>query len=182
MRLQGIVWFVMALCFGCDWAPVASKTSQLATTRSEVSALAERVVRLENELRWVKLRDEGNTTAFLSPEKNGFEVVETSVGRFYVSLRGIAPYGDGFKVKVNIGNPQDATYENVKVEIKWGKRIPDTSFLNDDTAHTLEVPVYRKVRAGSWNPLDIVVAPASRDEVGALELKLQVPTVFLSTY
>lgn len=102
------------------------------------------------------------------------------MGRFFVTMEDAKRYADGYKVSFSIGNPQAATYSGVKLDIKWGKRIPDTRFLDDETAKKLEITLDRDLRPGTWNHVSVVVAPATSDEIGAFEVKISVPRVFLN--
>ena len=155
----------------------ASNTSSAAN--DDINAMKRRLNALEFQMRMLHNK---NQTAYLGPEDKGFDVVETANGRFFVSLTGMSPYGDGYKLHINLGNPQHATYPDVVVKARWGKRDEYGFAENEDGMKSVSVTLTRNLRPGSWNPIEVVVAPASRLEVGAVYIDIETPSLILARY
>jgi hypothetical protein len=164
-----------------DGAKANALSGQLQEDQRKIKELQDQLDRLEAKVFGISA-DLDKGTAYLGPEDNGFSAIETPSGRFLVALKGMRQYGDGFKLKFNIGNPQAARYTDVKVHVRWGKRFAQSTLIDEATAKSLTVPLYRDLHSGSWNPVEVVVAPATEAEVGAVELSLETPTVNMAAF
>jgi hypothetical protein len=104
--------------------------------REENENLSSRLSELE-----VKL-DSQNIACFNISEGMGdFQVVSADAGKFYISLKSVTPYLSGYKLVFSIGNPSFATFDNVKIKIKWNRSL--RSYLNDDDFNA-KLNIYKK--------------------------------------
>jgi hypothetical protein len=166
------------------------------------SQLSPRVTIIENELK--KHSDEIssiNTSIFslkyfpalkstvtFSPDAEGFQPIETSVGNIYVMLEKIEPYANGHKVTFSVGNPYAADIINVKTKIAYG--MPFNEFLKQfpteeqyigkasydtwqSSLRVTEKDIAEGLSARSWNLITFILAPSKPEEVGALRLTIE---------
>jgi hypothetical protein len=147
------------------------------TRPDPIAELREQIESLRTDIAILRLNQQRRNRAYLGPEDNGFAAIDTDVGIFFISMKSMKKHGDGYKLSLTLGNPQFATFSNVKLRMRWGKRHGTVPMLDESTARSLETPIYKSLRPGSWNPVEVVVAPAAEDEVGAIEIQMTVPTV-----
>lgn len=105
-------------------------------------------------------------SAWVSTENGMYDIARTKFGPFAVSSKGVTPYLDGFKVKLEIGNLTTATFQGVKLNLVWGlppsggvQGGPPPGMKNRDYDLTMVL------RPGYFNTAEVVVAPAKPEEV-----------------
>ncbi len=172
------------LTFGCnraqrDPALFELLSANINAMENRISALSSRVLELEYD----KMTKD-NSYAQFSPESTGYARVDTMSGTFLVSMTKLSPYADGYKVMLNIGNPNLASYHRLIVKASWGKRYDwkNTSLSFQDWQSGLrsnEVTIPSEIQPGSWNPSSIVLSPADKTEVGYIKVELLPNTVSL---
>jgi hypothetical protein len=113
----------------------------------------------------------GATPASLSGTTKGFELAKTEYGSFLVSLVGVEPYLDGYRVTLSIGNPLDADVTDGTISIKFG-----TSPAN--ALSTVSQAIDEPIAGGHWTNVVIVVAPAKAEQLEYMGVSLN-PTGML---
>jgi hypothetical protein len=178
-----------------------ARDSQVKGLEQKVTALEDALETLKTEYEVLKTRVEINETgdifepahpksASFKPDEKGFQAIYTDYGQFLVSLQEIRPYANGYKVKFNLGNPSSLDFENVEVGLQWGPSRPENGFGPKSISYTdwrkkfktSKQSVNRRLFAGSWNPVELVLAPASQDDLGSIEItSIAAPRVFLAS-
>jgi hypothetical protein len=121
--------------------------------------------------------------ARFSCEDKGYAFVSTQIGKFTVSCEDLRPFGDGYKAVLRIGNPHAVTLHGVKLNVRYGKRMPTgpESDLDEWRAglREREVSVPDTLRPATWNRVEVVLAPAKAEDVGFLGVKMTVDRLSL---
>jgi hypothetical protein len=105
--------------------PADSRSSSEASqkTSDRMQALEAKVEALENKIALYKyLIDEKQpktSVIQLDPSSRSFQRLDSDSSSFLVSVTDANPYLNGYRLKLDIGNPSSATYPNVSVTIKW---------------------------------------------------------------
>lgn len=185
-----ILTFLFVLVpLGCSAA--GSKNPETRPTQKTVDQQIEDLKRQLSELNIKVLTSEIENKRFknvtLDPSVKGYGRVDTSAGFFLVSLEDAVPYVDGYKITINVGNPSTATYSGIKVDLKHGKRfdIKDISKdpkLYDQWKKGLKERTFnisKELKPGTWNKVDLVVAPAKGEDIAYLEMSLETDSVKL---
>lgn len=121
----------------------------------------------------------------LDPASRDFQRLDTDAGFFLISLRSVTPYLTGYKVLLNIGNPSSADFANATVTVKWSKAYDFSHYTPDaykqwQTArHTQTVQLTTALQAGTWNPVEVDLLPASADDLGDLSFEMEAKNVLL---
>jgi hypothetical protein len=117
--------------------------------------------------------------------QKAYQRLDTDNGFFLVSVEEAVPYLNGYKIHLSIGNPSYATYSNYKLKVRWSKaydwgNYSQTSY--DDWNKGIqekEIAFPDSLLAGTWNSVDLVLAPVSPDQLGYLALSMNTSTVSL---
>jgi len=159
--------------------------------KSQIVDLEKRVSALESTLSFYKyLIDQKQDTSKaiqLDPSTHGFQRLDSDNGSFLVSVKDASPYLNGYRLKLNIGNPSNATFSNVTIKVRWARAYNWNSFTSSSykqwqsSVHEKEITLTSDLQPGSWNAVDIDLVPASADELGYLELSMSSPSVILYT-
>ena len=164
-----------------------------SATADRVKALEKKVGELEDDLKTAKetlnvnkiqldaledsaAQSEHPKGAAFRPDSKGFEAVYTESGILMVSLKELKPYANGYKAVFDFGNPQSIDFDDVEVELRWGPTRPkDFKGTNyrDWQAQFQETKqkLGKRIRSGSWNPIEVVFSPASPEQIGTIEIK-----------
>jgi len=169
---------------------IASATLSAGCQSNEI--LDNRIKSLESEVSAMKYRLELNEQslgqnqhphfATLQASEKAYQSVYTKDNNFafLVALEDIQPYANGYKVKIDLGNPSLVTFIGVDMEVTWGptqpvysKDTPDYSQKMKEWAskqQTTRKSVEEALQPGSWNTVDIILAPASANDIGSIEV------------
>lgn len=165
----------------------APQTDLVAALEQEVSALQQRVDALEFDK---MIGDWSRTNKFvsLSLDEKGYIPVETTLGQLLVASGTATPYMDGYKIDFQIGNPQSVTYDGVTVTLKWGPSANPTIFTNNtalkewqNAQKTKTDKLLSRLLPGYWNNAEVIVAPATTEEIRNLEISIETGTLLLGT-
>jgi hypothetical protein len=163
-------------------------TSAPDPLRSDVAALSARLREAENQIATLRadqtLRDSEGSVELDPSNPKGYQRLTVDGVTFLVSLQNATPYIDGYRVTVNFGNVTSAAFNGVHVTAKWGPRrdLLDPKFdwtKWQNSIREKEFDLTDTLRAGSWNPVSFVVAPAPADSFGYLDLTVTTNNVQL---
>lgn len=118
-----------------------------------------------------------------SPHK--FQRIDSGTGSFLLSVDDAIAYLDGYKIRLNIGNPSAAKYDGFKLKVRWSKgydysNFKSVSYLQWQKAiREKEVSFTETLQPGTWNRVEMILSPAGADELGYLEVSLDTDTVSL---
>lgn len=181
MRRLTLFWFAMLfVAAGCNGA-----TSRVAELEKKVVALELQQAGLKAAADVLEIRlttteqiqnedARAKSAVFLTGE-TGFQTIHTNLGMFLVSLQDLKPYADGYKAVFRLGNPLALDFEDVEMELSWGPKRPEGAVgqaYRDwrNKFKSSKQTVTRRVRAGSWNPVEIILSPATAADVGHIEV------------
>ncbi|WP_338279837.1 DUF3251 domain-containing protein [Corallococcus caeni] len=161
---------------------------QVSELQSQVLALQQSEAKMAGALAELAASQRSRTT--FTPSDTGFGKVTTEVGIFFVSLDKVVPYANGQRLTFRVGNPQSITYRNPTVTLRWGRGVPVVG--GDATEYSKRVDAWEAslqkkserllsdLRPGAWNTVNIVVAPATTDDIGHIEFAMEVGTVSMT--
>lgn len=188
---------ITAALSGCK--PDAETTAELQSLRKIVTEQAKTLNRIEDARSKLtsdveKLQSEvlnlqienalmsgAGETATLSVTEKGYSVAEMDIGSVLLSVKDVAPYANGVKVKLNIGNPTSATFPGLKLNVVWANAAPGTKNYDPNTRQTKEITISGEIKPGMWNTEEIVLAPAKPDQIDYVTIKPSAPRVILRT-
>ena len=151
----------------------------------------------ENE--FLKFKEEINQRIIKSKaifnlkKKQGFYLINSSGYTFCVSVENVQPYLDGFKVIFTIGNPSIADFSNPKIHITWNKdyweyyqeqkstnkKFSEVMDLWEKSQKQTEITILKDLRSGVWNRVEVLLTPATLDELEYVELSMETNTINL---
>lgn len=105
--------------------------------------------------------------ATFTPASTGYAPILTPVGVFFVKLRRLSKYIDGYKVTFSVGNPNYATFRDVGVSVKWGN------------GHSTEQHIMYPLAPGFWEDTTFTISPAKPDAVHSMIVSLAPNTAML---
>lgn len=159
----------------------AALSTQLNTANSNVLTLQGQVMVLNAELQTLLTPD---AFVVLDPTTRAYSVVKTNLGQLLVSVVDFSPYLNGYKLKLAVGNPSFATYNGAKIAVRWGSAPQwgakdfDGSKWNQNL-QTKNIEVTNSLLPGSWNRVEIVLAPATADQTAYVALSMSLDQIAL---
>lgn len=172
--------------------PIDPKVQQeIDDTNNKLSALEKKLDSIESTLSFYKyLIDEKQTrydTIQLDPSSHSFQRLDTDTSSFLISVEDVSPYLNGYRLKLSVGNPSNATFSGVKIKIKWGRSYDMNNFTSSTYKQWLasiqdkEVPLDNPLLPGTWNSVNLDLVPAAANELGYLEISMTSTTLSLRT-
>jgi hypothetical protein len=162
---------------------------QVVDLRAELHRLSEKIISLESAMSAYEyqLKGKQNRQDYISLNlaEHTFQRVDTDTGFFLISVAEAVPYLNGYKLNLNIGNPSYASYSGAKVKVKWGKtydapKYTDKSFDEwQKSIQEKEITLTNVLDAGSWNTVEIILIPATTEQLGFVTLSMSTDTVRL---
>ncbi|HLP76964.1 MAG TPA: hypothetical protein VK327_08600 [Candidatus Paceibacterota bacterium] len=139
----------------------------------EYSNLESRVSSLE----WDNMVRE-QTWVDLDLTSKGYQRVDTPLMPLLVSAKDVTPYLDGYKVKIQIGNPYNMVFQGVKVSYKWGvsykfsngKIVNHTEYQNSQKTKSCDLT--ETFYSGYWTEVELTVTPATSEEIQNLRISI----------
>lgn len=126
-------------------------------------------------------KQDKNDEVLLHPSSRDFQRLDTNLGSFLVSIKDVSPYLNGYKIILNIGNPSAADFADATIHLKWGK--PYNAKLSMDvwenSLRSQDTKLTTNLSSATWNTVEIILAPASPDELQYLRLSMDTPSVIL---
>lgn len=161
--------------------------ADLKALESKADALSARLNLVQKDVNGLVLTHFDDAT--FNPSSKGYSPVVTPVGTFFIELEKITPYADGQRLTFKVGNIQSIDYRDPTFTVSWGTRRPDISDADYQTAwpawygsvRTKEEKTFVRLRAGHWSRVNIVVSPATSEQVGYISLRMGVETVSMPT-
>jgi hypothetical protein len=147
---------------------IATLSNQLQTSQQTEANLAGRVSTLE-----LYRALDGDVAASLDPTTKSYGIAKTNLGNLLISVDNIEPYADGYKLRLMVGNPNMATYDGAKLKIQWAQKPQwgQPSFDSQKwnaSIQSKEIDIVNELLPGAWNPVDVVIAPATAAQTGYL--------------
>ena len=162
---------------------------QLADLRDEVLLLRQKLISLETALKFdeyqLKNKQERQDSIVLNLAEHTFQRLDTDSGFFLISVKEAVPYLNGYKLHLNIGNPLSASYSGVKVKARWAQAYNYTKYTEasfDEWQKSIqekETSLVDVLDAGTWNNVEVILAPATTEQLGFVTLSISTDTVRL---
>lgn len=128
-----------------------------------------------------------------------FDKLNTESGSFFIHIKEVKPYLNGYKIILHIGNPNLVTYINPEINLTWNfsinKYLEFTSKILEkqkdskekifmpaweDTLKTKNYCVMKRLLPGVWNEIEIDIPDVTLDQLEDCTLSLKIGTVILS--
>jgi hypothetical protein len=187
---------LLIFLIGCSDYKIAEQEKEIKDIQNKYCELQTKVVMLEftkeriidlNERVFV-LEINQHNEIYLDLSSKGYRRIDTSSGFFLISLDNVIRYGNGFKLLLRVGNISTATYKGFDFKIKYGKEFDKKEWGKDPSAYDKwekslklkETSFTNELEPGVWNKIDVIIAPATPEELGHITLSMQ--TNVLSLY
>jgi hypothetical protein len=156
-----------------------AQENEISSNKLEIKLLANYTIQnandVSNALSIINARDLKFTWAAVDARSKGYGFLDSNLGRLLISTDGVENYMDGYKVHLRIGNTTAA--DIVGFELIYNLYNSTNFFGTERTkTNTMVIPLL----TGKWNPVDLVVAPASADELRNLRLRIETKTLSLA--
>jgi hypothetical protein len=183
-------WKVRQVLASLGHMPAVQIKEQPAS-RSDIDALEKKIAKLETRVSFDEYmlgnKQEQQNEVTLNPAStNVYQRLDSGPLSFLISLQSVTPYLNGYKAAIDVGNPSTAHFKGVTIKYKWSKPYDWNKYSVDSykawqsAVHTSEISVQNDISPGSWNPVEIVLIPASRDELGYFTISIESNTVSLN--
>ena len=147
-----IIFFALAfvLC-GCgqDKKPLEAR----------LDSLEKRLKAVEEYLNSQYSKEQLKSTCVITPESNGYSIIQTDHGIFFVKATKTVPFLDGFTVTLGVGNLQSTDFSGCNAVVRWGTRCA-TNSITTSFVH------------GRWSRMDLNLTPCTVDELRGAQLTL----------
>jgi hypothetical protein len=184
---------------GCT--PQGPSANGTDTNQQAISQLQSRVAALESRLQKLSstVADHTNrintineqwTTAEFDPTDSTYQRIDSKpgIGSFAVSVEDVQSFGDGVRLRLNLGNPSSAVVSGVGLKLKYGPRVPDYSDPNFSDLYTAwtnslqskEEKLTADLRPGAWNPITVTLPKIDAKNFGYLEVGISNSSVSLA--
>lgn len=86
-----------------------------------------------------------------------------------------------------MGNPTNATYSNFTIKAQWGRSYdwdrytPESHEKWEKSLHSKETPYTEDLKRGVWNKIEMILTPASADELQYLVISIDSKSVVLNS-
>ncbi|SHF23174.1 Protein of unknown function [Thermomonas hydrothermalis] len=108
--------------------------------------------------------------AYLQPGDSGYSVVRYDLGTLTIQIADIAPYANGSKVALKLGNPLYSTVEGLKAKIEWG-RVDENGFPDNESVKSKEVTLNESLRPGAWTTVPIFLDGIPPTDLGFVRIR-----------
>ena len=143
------------------------------------------IVGLQSKCSWIEFLMNVNKSIVFNATSKGYHKLDTDLGCFLVSVQGTIPYLNGHKLSLNIGNPSTSEFAGFTLKAKWGEAFdPKGRVTYADWKKSLkskEETFTEHLKAGHWNKIDLVLAPAKPEQLEYIEIEMEVNQVLLIT-
>ena len=178
---------------GCFKEKSSFDASDIALLKENISKLSSKVINLQSEIADLEVLqnatssietslyidvDKNTVGKFNAKEHQGFSIIKTAYGSFFVSVKEVQPYLDGFKIIFSIGNPSFATYLNPKITIRW---FPEgvKAFKSKESSFD----IIGQLNPGCWSEVEVFLPDFQSKFLEEFVMQIDtVKTVELSRY
>jgi len=120
----------------------------------------------------------------INPLSRKVSKIETNTGTFLLAVSRMDKSGDGYRLYLQIGNPNAATYGDVKLRLYWGSAFSSVSAnMTYDKWHQslkgAEFVYSGSLEAGVWTDIAVDLKPAEYSQLQYIECEMEVNTVKL---
>jgi len=201
-QLYPIPATILSVCFTCfpltligqadKPSPAPSVEEQqrvIADLLSQVAALQKKVDYFgsRESLLWERMKDKKDREDSVALDLNHhtYQRLDTDNGFLLVSAEKAVPYQNGYKILLNIANPLSVSYSGFTAKIMWATRYDANQFTNDSWAawqksiQEKETSIPDVLDKGASKKIELIVAPATAEQLGYLKLSINTKTVIM---
>jgi hypothetical protein len=189
------------ICAGCsndaEYQDRLSKIEDdLIKLQSKIERLPKNVAtKFDFELCEGLIQEITSKSATVYPDRKEFSFCRNEYGAFPVTIEDVQPYLDGYKVQMCIGNLTAAQMNNVVIHVDYGPRVRDfqpgkgkeimeqyleSARINSERKQSLSVNVTKSLPAASWTSFEVIIVHVSAEDIGQLEVGLDIKGIGLS--
>jgi len=132
-----------------------------------------------------RLRDVNRKSVVLNVTSKSYQNIETNTGNFLISVDGFESIPNGYRLYVNIGNPNFANYEGFKLRFRWGKKYHSGYTISFDQWRAslagAEYTFNGKLHKGLWNQVEVDIEAPSPGDLAYLECEMDVLSIELQS-
>jgi hypothetical protein len=202
-QLHPIRATILSVCLTCFPLNVTSQTEthsatpssveeqqrELADLRAQVDALQKKVEYFGSRESVLSMRmndkKDREDSITLDLAHSAYQRLDTNNGFLLVSAEPAVPYLNGYKILLKIGNPLSVSYSGLAAKIKWAKYYDSNQFTPDSFAEwqksiqQKETSFPDVLEKGTWKKIELIVAPATAEQLGYLKLSINTKTVIV---
>ena len=140
-------------------------------------------------------------TAILDPSSKGYSILDTGRGSLLITCDGAAPYLDGHRLKLRLGNPLFMQFSGFKLKFQFGRKPPpfpskentkDENILKaieqwqkdnqtwKTTLKTAEESFTDDLKPGSWTIVEATLAQTKPEDIAYLEMAIDTDRISLT--
>lgn len=140
---------------------------ELASLRDSQTNLVSQVNRLEAKISDLEVN--ADSTRILKRSDDGYSVIRTEFGAITLQIKSIAAEGAGSRVRLEIGNPTNATITKMMIFGHWG--AVDKDGEPEGGAYSLKKPtITTRIPGGSWSEASFLIDGAKPADLGYLRI------------
>lgn len=160
--------FICVALSGCNKSDSGTQNPLANNQKNAASSLEARISSLESDVFGLSLTASNlaPATVRLDAASKGYALVGTPFGAFPVIVERAAPYLDGYKVTIAIGNLTTATFQNATIHLNWASGTQDTDITSNFVA-------------GRYTNFDVVLSPAKATDLRSIGFSITFNTLFL---
>ncbi len=158
---------------------------------ADLDKLAQQIRDVRVRLIRHELEQDDYTTAEIDPAEPSYQRVDAphGFGSFAVSVGDIKAYGDGVRMKLNLGNPSSMGFSAVKLRLRYGPRPPDEDADDFDEQYDKwseatkekEETLTADLQPGSWNPVAVTLPGIPASDFGYLTVTVETSRISLQS-
>ena len=203
MGQKRTIIIIMFFLFLISYNPIildAQEQSKIKELEKRVDILEEYILKLQPLLEEMKtetrikinqrVREEMDNVknligkvVILDPNSKQFHKIETNTASFLLSLNNVERTSTGYLLSLHVGNPSAASYSDVMVTLRWGKKWIPNSFVTYSSwrrsLRSAEFPYSGVLSAGSWTEIVVDLSPTTPEQFQYLECEMNVSTAKL---
>jgi hypothetical protein len=200
-QLHPIRATILSLCLTCFPLNMTSQTEApsavpssaadqqrvIADLQAQVDALQKKVDYFGSRESVLSMRMDGKKdredSVTLDLAHSAYQRLDTNNGFLLVSAEPAVPYLNGYKIPLKIGNPLSVSYSGLTAKIKWAKYYDSNQFTPDSYAEWQKSIQQKEssfpdvLEKGAWKKVELIVAPATAEQLGYLKLSINTKTV-----
>jgi hypothetical protein len=148
----------------------AALKTEVDSLKMEITALKEQLEAVKSDQDLTKFSHTVETVAYLTPGSEGYDVVQTDLGKMTVHLADVEPMPTAVELPCASAILPVQLSTGAKAKLEWGSM--DTSGSpNNDSAHSRDVSFSQSLRAGAWTSVPVVLEGVPPTALGFVRVK-----------